>query len=71
MREDASSRGWVDAVIAFKNDINAKVLCPVCKKGFLKATDNYFSKSDPLRFEREMVCTECGANAASLHSGLL
>ena len=50
------------ASIILGQDPQAKVLCPVCQKVFLKVTD-IKSSADPSHIERVIYCSACGARS--------
>jgi len=53
------SRKWLEAAIAFANDINAKVKCPVCDIGYLTIIDTS-TPNTGRKFDRYMKCDHCG-----------
>lgn len=52
---------WMQAEENFRNNINALVTCPSCKKGNLFTTDIPFDEKNIAKGgERCMKCTNCG-----------
>lgn len=56
---DNSKIAWIEAAKVIANDSKAKVLCPVCGKGFLKVQEIELP-SDEIA-ERRLYCELCGA----------
>lgn len=63
--DDEVIKRWIDAGITIGKNIDAQVLCPVCQKTFLRVFDVEF-ENNSVKFERCMVCDECGAYNALL-----
>ena len=52
-------RPWVDVAVAFGNDENAEVICPVCRAATLKCLDLQLPSTTKKEFH--IYCPECGA----------
>ncbi len=51
---------WIEAAKVLAEDPEAKVRCPKNEDGFLEVRD-VADPADGERFERHLVCPECGA----------
>jgi hypothetical protein len=55
--KDEISRKWIDALLLFEKDPQAKIRCPECESGFL------FNKDVPIpqwnKIDRNLVCDNC------------
>lgn len=53
-----STQRWIEAGKTLALDVNAKVLCPECQRGYLKTKDFELGKTGEV--ERLMFCEVCG-----------
>lgn len=58
---DARTKGWVKAANLFADDLQAKVVCPDCQNGLLRAENIALPNGDVV--ERMIYCAACGAKS--------
>jgi hypothetical protein len=55
---DKKSRKWIDALLQFEKDPQAKVSCPECDTGFLFVKDVPISQWN--KIDKYLICDSCG-----------